>query len=291
MVNNVRTERSCMEHRKTSKIAGISLTALLALTGCSGDNDETVIDEPNGNSGTQEETDAEDPNDEETQEQIGDEHVFEFEQAKDQRGGGQGHEPHHPSPGEPVIVQLSDELEALAPEDSPMVVQSYTINPKTLGNNACRLNIEIEYTDGGLEAMLEEEGVDPSADPEEPHAPGTRFGFPLPMWLTDTMDGQIVDALPSDEEVIGTEAPVSNVGSAQVYFTDDYSAMSFVDECNADETESFIRLQFPGLNDGTGGTPFAQVTLSVLDDESVILSHSTIRGVQADSNGDWERVN
>lgn len=269
---------------KISMTAGISLIALLALTACGGDDDADSSEE-------QAETTDESGSDDENQAQAGDEHVFEFEQAKEQRGGGRGHEPHNPSPGEPVTVQLSDELKELAPDDNSMTVESYTLSPNALDEGACRLDIDMEYTDGGLEAMAEEEGVDLSADPDEPHAPGEQAGFPLAMWLTDTMDGEMVDELPSDEEVSGTEAPVSSVGTAQVYFTDDYSRMSFVDECNQDVEESFMDLHFPGSSDGVRGTPFAQVRVSVLEDESVILSHASIRGVQPDDEGNWESVN
>ncbi|MGO1971585.1 MAG: hypothetical protein ACTH2Q_01375, partial [Propionibacteriaceae bacterium] len=103
------------------------------------------------------------------------------------------------------------------------------VTPTAFGTGSCRVDFEITYADGGLDALREPPPEESSASPEETIASRllvTRRGKPKP---------QIVDVLPSDDEL----------GENTVYMTEDASQVTVVSPCSDQADDAVVTLRFP----------------------------------------------
>ncbi|WP_236865961.1 hypothetical protein [Brevibacterium daeguense] len=125
------------------------------------------------------------------------------------------------------MVQLSGELAAAIPEDSAVAIDELVLTATAFSTGICRLEVEIVYTDGGMEVVAAG-AVSPRDSAEENAAvvllnAGTRA------------DIEAVAEVPSDDEV---EKDVT-------YVTNDLSHITVVDECSDAADDDFASLKFP----------------------------------------------
>lgn len=185
--------------------------------------------------------------------------------------------------GGPVVVELSEGLKEAVPADVDLAIERYLVSAKAFPGGECRVDVSIEYADGGLEALqaTEREAVEANvataaANLEQAKADAEVYGDELPTYyeqlssyneptlpdfspvrqgdpIAGTHDDDAVesivvaDALPADDEL----------ESGNWYYTEDGSAVTIVAPCSEDpEDDELVRLPFvyPGTHEsGTEG--------------------------------------
>lgn len=243
-----------------SALAGLALV----LSACGGDDSDAAEDSTGG-------TD----NEQVAEEQAA--NVYQFDQAK--VADGDDAESFYPPAGEPVTVHLSNELAALVPEDNPVAVHSFALTARSFETGICALDVEVEYEDGGLEALHAYYESDPGGDSESRGDPQERIGSKLVGSSAD----QVVGSLPEDDQL----------EQGQVYVTEDGTGFTVVEECSADEENNLAVLGFPHtdldfLNDSRPSShQFAEVEVVVHSDGSIVLNEPNVRGAEVSASGDW----
>lgn len=148
---------------------------------------------------------------------------------------------------EPFTVELSDELEAAIPSGAAVAVERFTVTPTIMPTGLCRVDIEVEYADGGLEATTTNEQYDHLETTEEivtTNLVGEGFDE----------DDQLVDAVPGDDEV---EEGVR-------YLTSDYENFTMVDECSEDDSDTLVMPEFRYIDPAEDDSYFAHASISVV---------------------------
>lgn len=162
-------------------------------------------------------------------------------------------------------VELSDELKAAIPSGRSVAVESFTVTPKVFPTGLCRVDVSVDYADGGLESVK----TNP-AHADDESVEDSVVGNVVRESFSD--DDQLVDSIPSDDEV----------EEGVLYLTSDYRNITLVDECNEDDSETFIMTEFPYINPAEDDSYFAHASISVFSGGG----QSGGEGVTALVNGD-----
>lgn len=170
--------------------------------------------------------------------------VYQFDEAKTE---GYTDQELFTSTGEPVTVQLSDELAAALPDGRSVPVDHYTIEATAIDRETCRVDVGISFADGGEDAIL---GSDYFEDDD---LPAHKIVSSL---ADDTIyhEDYIVDEVPDD----------TSIEPDEVYITSDFTTISYAGECSEDADSGYLLyLQFP-YTDEVSST-FARVKVAVAD--------------------------
>lgn len=173
-------------------------------------------------------------------------------------------------------VELSDELKAVIPSGKSVAVESFTVTPKVFPTGLCRVDVSVDYADGGLESVKTNPAY-ADDDSVEESVVGNVFGGNF------FDEDQLVDSVPSDEDV----------EEGVLYLTSDYRNITMVDECNEDDSETFIMTEFPYINPVEDDSYFAHASISVLSGggqsggEGVTVLVNGDTAAELSANGNW----
>ena len=226
--------------KRITSLGVLALSALVVLTGC-GDTGKAATNSTNDTSNA-------------TASSV--ERIYQFDDVK--AAEGRALPVSVPAPAE-LTVQLSDELASIAaPVD--FNVKSFTLKGRAFPTGDCALDIQVEYTDGGAAIASRDIQVGDEQEQTDSEMVFDRLG-------NQHYDLKMVDVIPSDDDIEqGTN-----------YLTNDYSAMTIVDECSEDMDEKFANVRFPYVAEsktGDGGTRktienFAAIRVSVFGDGAI----------------------
>lgn len=144
-----------------------------------------------------------------------------------------------------ITVKLSDELAAAIPDGESMTIESFTLRPEALASGMCRLDVDVDYADGGAEALAATH-----ADEDPAEAIVLRLAS---LYIDETSGDAIVDELPSNDEIDSDRA---------TFVTKDFEHIAIIDQCSEDNEDDMVDLVLPYLEDT--GDNFASVELAVL---------------------------
>jgi len=124
-----------------------------------------------------------------------------------------------------ITVKLPDDLKAIAEKHGPLAVDHYDLKAEAFLTGICRLDISIGFAPGGKEALEKATGDYAAGQEALMHRTGV-----------DGADAEIVDTLPSDDDLQDT-------GS---YVTRDLSKVTIVDDCSEMDSDG-VEDEFSGL--------------------------------------------
>lgn len=176
---------------------------------------------------------------------------------------------------EAVTVALSDELQAAVPSGKAVAVEQFTVKPKIMPTGLCRVDVHVEYADGGLESVQANPKYD-HQDTAEKAVVGNLFNEAF------DDDDKVVDEVPSDDDV---QEDVH-------YLTSDFENYTFVGDCNEGDDETFVSTEFPYNNPTEDDTYFAAARISIMPGggEGGEGAATTISGdtkAELSANGKW----
>lgn len=125
-----------------------------------------------------------------------------------------------------VVIKLSDGLKKALPDGARMNVEQYVLTTKAYSTGSCRVDMSIDYTDGGLETL---------SKPREDAGSGDAYRYVGAAITRGNWADHIVDRLPSDDEIDGSGAVM----------TKDFREYMEIDECSDAPDDAFIKLVFP----------------------------------------------
>lgn len=218
-----------LHSRRTITTVSALALAAVALAGCSvaGDTDapagsDTATTQSGGTGSSSRTGDA--SGDEPIDAEAGGTTVYTYD---DQRVVGDAPEPYIVDTVVPVVFELPDDLRAATHEGKTLAVDSFTVDATAFSTGVCRLDVEVDWADGGYEALAE-----PSEYLSDLDEPATAIGHAISGIIS--YDPTVVDELPADEEV--------EVGVT--YVKDDGTAFTRVDECSEDYEDDLVQLVF-----------------------------------------------
>lgn len=254
-----------MKTTPKASMGAVALTAvaLLALAGCSGGAGTTGNGPSEGKQSRQPEN------------------IYEFDQLR--VADKDDATPYAVSDPKSVTIRLSEELKGVAPKDNPILVDSFTLTQRAFSTGICRLDVRVNYAEGGKRAITAPLASTSTSEQERFAVKENRVKERLTAgaFLGGT-DVKLVASLPTDDQI-------SKQG---FYMTTDYTAMTFVDECGTGPTDAMTDLTFPFTDQrpkesGWRQTSFAGAEVTVMTGGTVVISG----GVDADvsASGKWTR--
>lgn len=217
-----------LHNRRTITTVSALALAAVALVGCSAaDTDvpaggDTATTQSGGTGSSSSTGDA--SGDEPIEVEVEDVTVYTYD---DHRVVGDGDlEPYVVDTVVPVVFELPDDLRAAVPEDKTLAVDGFTVDATAFSTGVCRLDVEVDWADGGYEALASPSQIQPDLG-EAANAIGH-------VTSNLTYEPVVVDELPADEEV--------EVGAT--YVKNDGTAFTHVDECSEDYADDLIQLLF-----------------------------------------------
>lgn len=253
-------------HTRRSKTLGtvgaVVLSSLaLALAGCGGESNASSSGSPSGRQPQQAEN------------------IYQFDQLRvaDKHKAT----PYVVSEPKSVTIRLSDELKSAAPQGNPILVDSYTLTQHAFRTGICRLDVRVNYADGGRSAITGPLNSTSISEQERFAAEENRVAQRLTAGaFLGASHPTLVSHLPTDDQI-------AKMG---FYLTSDYSAMTFVDKCGTSATDAITDLTFPFRDQrtkesGWKQTAFAGADITVMTGGTVVVSG----GVDADlsATGKW----
>lgn len=207
--------------------AAVSLTvaAVLALTGCGGGSDTS------GKSGT-----GSSPGPDESASVT-----YQFDEA---RVADSADQTPFVTTEKSITVKFSDELKAAIPDGKSMTIESFTLRPEALASGMCRLDVDVDYADGGPEALTA------SAEEEPAEEIVSRLAD---LNIDESSGDAIVDELPSSDEIDSGRA---------TFVTKDFQHIAIIEKCSEDSEDDMVDLDMPYLEETDND--FASVEIGVL---------------------------
>lgn len=132
-----------------------------------------------------------------------------------------------------VVIKLSDGLKKALPDGARMNVEQYVLTTKAYSTGSCRVDVSIDYADGGIETLSKPR--DNAGKPRDEAGSDDPYKSVGAAVARGSWAEHIVDRLPSDDEIDGSGG----------YMTKDFREYMEIDECSDAPDDDFISLAFP----------------------------------------------
>lgn len=180
----------------------------------------------------------------------------------------------------PVVFELPDDLRAAAHESKTLAVDSFTVDATAFSTGVCRLDVEVDWADGGYEALAEPSRITSNLDEEAAIAIAH-------VTSNFTFEPALVDELPADEEV--------EVGVT--YVQNDGTAFTHVTQCSEDYEDEMLQLLFSYTEPVAENAPTHLIASDIAvvpggqggaEGATLIVDSNVSADVSA--TGDWTRI-